>query len=97
MSIIAHTNLHTPGTTLKNILEEHYSIYGRNYFSRYDYEDVDSNAAAKVFEQLKGLTEDKAFIGRKFGTLEVQVCDDFSYLDPIDHSLSTNQVLILFI
>lgn len=42
-----------PLVTVKDIVESHWQEYGRNYYRRYDYEDLDSEAAAKVFDQIQ--------------------------------------------
>lgn len=98
LSIVAHANLTKP-TTLQDVLNDHYAIYGRNYFSRlvflsrYDYEDVESAGANKMMENLRALTGQADFIGSKHGAYEVAICDDFAYTDPIDKSVSAKQGL----
>jgi phosphoglucomutase len=78
-------------------LNNHYSIYGRNYFSRYDYEEVDGTGASKMMELLRSFANDASFVGRQLGEFTVKTCDDFSYTDPIDGSVSTKQgVRIIF-
>ena len=71
------------------IVREHWQIYGRNYYSRHDYEEVATERAnqliAHIYEQMSTLK------GKQFGTYEVDFCDDFSYTDPIDGSVSTKQ------
>ncbi|PDT51694.1 MULTISPECIES: alpha-D-glucose phosphate-specific phosphoglucomutase [Sinorhizobium] len=78
-----------------DIVRQHWSTYGRNYYSRHDYEGVDSDAAnaliAALREKLAGLP------GTSFGALTVEAADDFSYNDPVDKSVSSNQgIRILF-
>ncbi|APG92534.1 alpha-D-glucose phosphate-specific phosphoglucomutase [Sinorhizobium americanum] len=78
-----------------DIVRQHWSTYGRNYYSRHDYEGVDSDAAnaliAALREKLAGLP------GTSFGALKVETADDFSYNDPVDKSVSSNQgIRILF-
>lgn len=71
------------------IVREHWQIYGRNYYSRHDYEEVATERAnqliAHIYEQMSTLK------GKQFGAYEVDFCDDFSYTDPIDGSVSTKQ------
>ncbi|APG85877.1 phosphoglucomutase Pgm [Sinorhizobium americanum CCGM7] len=79
----------------RDIVRQHWSTYGRNYYSRHDYEGVDSDAAnaliAALREKLAGLP------GTSFGALTVETADDFSYNDPVDKSVSSNQgIRILF-
>lgn len=64
--------------------------------SRYDYEEVDSDAANKVIKDLETAMFDPSFIGKKFSSgdksYEVAVADNFAYTDPVDGSVSKNQV-----
>lgn len=97
LSIVAAANVSSSGVGIKDILEAHYSEFGRNYFSRYDYEEVSSEGAEKMIELLRKLSEDVSFVGKMFGHYTVKLCDDFAYTDPIDHSVSKNQgVRIVF-
>ncbi|MFK0277601.1 alpha-D-glucose phosphate-specific phosphoglucomutase [Ensifer sp. NPDC090286] len=78
-----------------DIVKSHWATYGRNYYSRHDYEEVDSDAAngliANLRDQLATLP------GKSFGALKVATADDFAYNDPVDHSVSKNQgIRILF-
>ena len=71
------------------IVREHWQTYGRDIYSRHDYEAVDSETAngivAHLREQLPSLP------GKKFGEYEVGFADEFSYHDPVDGSISKNQ------
>ncbi|MGD9477324.1 alpha-D-glucose phosphate-specific phosphoglucomutase [Shinella sp. G-2] len=78
------------------IVEQHWASYGRNYYSRHDYEEVDTDAAnglmANLRDQLASLP------GKSFGALTVETADDFAYNDPVDQSVSKNQgIRILFV
>ena len=78
-----------------DIVRQHWATYGRNYYSRHDYEEVDTDAAngltANLRDQLATLP------GKSFGALKVETADDFAYNDPVDQSVSRNQgVRILF-
>ncbi|MGQ3279493.1 MAG: alpha-D-glucose phosphate-specific phosphoglucomutase, partial [Shinella sp.] len=78
-----------------DIVEQHWATYGRNYYSRHDYEEVDTDAAnglvANLRDQLATLP------GKSFGALTVATADDFAYNDPVDQSVSKNQgIRILF-
>jgi hypothetical protein len=90
LSILAHTNLQRPGVTVKDVLETHYREYGRNYFTRYDYEEVDSDGANRMIAHLH--TQLPSLVGTSLNGFQVSVADDFSYTDPIDGSISTKQV-----
>ncbi len=75
--------------SVEAIVREHWKTYGRNYYSRHDYEAVDSDAAnglvAHLRDQLPTLP------GKKLGAYEVSYADDFSYTDPVDNSVTTKQ------
>lgn len=86
-------NNSTQLVSVEDINKEHWNIYGRNYYSRYDYEEVDSDSASKMMSHLKEYIVDKSTIGKTFNNYTVSLCDDFEYKDPIDHSISKNQGL----
>ena len=81
--------------SVAEIVRGHWAEYGRNYYSRHDYEEVDSDAANGLMDALRaGLA---SLPGRSFGDLKVAAADDFSYTDPIDGSVSTKQgIRVLF-
>lgn len=93
LSILAAANKEKPGTSVSDVLLQFYSQYGRNFFSRYDYEEVDSEGANQLMAHLRSQFQDPAFVGKKLGEFEVAEADDFSYTDPIDGSVSKNQGL----
>ena len=74
---------------VEQIVREHWARYGRNYYSRHDYEEVDGAAAEGLMERLR--TALPALRGRQFGPLRVSYGDDFSYTDPVDGSVSSRQ------
>jgi phosphoglucomutase len=83
------------GLPVEEIVLRHWAEYGRNVYSRHDYEGLPSDAAAGVMVHLKNQFAELP--GQRFGSYQVKLCDDFSYTDPIDGSISTGQGLrILF-
>ena len=81
--------------SVQAIVTEHWHNFGRNYYSRHDYEEVDSQAATQLVDDLRKRF-DKLRKSR-FGALELDEVDDFSYRDPIDNSLSEKQgIRLLF-
>jgi phosphoglucomutase len=95
LSILAHENIAHPGSSLEDILNRHYALYGRNYFSRYDFEEVEIEKASEMMEMLRKNTH--SIVGSVHGNYCVKECDDFQYIDPIDGSVSKKQGLrILF-
>jgi phosphoglucomutase len=77
--------------SVEDIVLRHWAEYGRNVYSRHDYEGLPSDAAASVMAHLKGRFAELP--GQRFGSYQVKFCDDFSYTDPIDGSVSTGQGL----
>ncbi len=77
------------GQSVEDIVREHWQTYGRNYYSRHDYEGVDSNNANTLMEKLRSALS--TMKGKKYGSYEVEYADDFSYTDPIDGSVSNKQ------
>lgn len=81
--------------SVEQIVKAHWAEYGRNVYSRHDYEAIPTPAANGVMAHIKA--QFSHLPSQVFGRYTVQACDDFSYTDPIDGSLSTGQGLrILF-
>jgi phosphoglucomutase len=81
--------------SVKQIVESHWAEYGRNYYSRHDYEGVNTDSANALIAALRAKLDSLA--GSKINGLTVTAADDFAYHDPIDHSVSKNQgIRILF-
>ncbi len=81
--------------SVEAILMEHWAHFGRNVYSRHDYEDIPADAANGVMKLLHDSFAELK--GKQFGQLQVKMCDDFSYTDPVDGSVSTGQgVRIIF-
>jgi phosphoglucomutase len=79
------------GKSVETIVKEHWQTYGRNYYCRHDYEEVDTTKANELMERLRSMTGELK--GQKFGSYEIEYSDDFSYTDPIDGSVSNKQGL----
>jgi phosphoglucomutase len=73
------------------IVREHWATFGRNYYSRHDYEEIDSDGANALIKALRDRLS--SLKGKVFGALEVTDADDFAYHDPVDGSDSKNQGL----
>jgi len=71
------------------ILTAHWREFGRNVYSRHDYESIPTDAANSVIAHIK--SQFSTLPDQSFGRYTVKSCDDFSYLDPIDGSVSSNQ------
>lgn len=77
------------GESVEQILREHWKTFGRNYYSRHDYEGVDSSAANGLMDHLRAQLAQLP--GRTVAGLEIATADDFAYTDPVDGSVSTAQ------
>ena len=81
-------------TSIKDIMVEHWKTYGRNYYSRHDYEAVESKKANALIAGLREKLDTLA--GQSIKGLQVSSADEFSYCDPIDGSLSKNQGIRIY-
>ena len=73
------------------ILYEHWHQFGRNFYSRHDYEQVDAQAATDLVDRLRDqLTQ---LPGQRVGDYRIRHADDFAYTDPIDGSRAEQQGL----
>ncbi|MES2743681.1 MAG: alpha-D-glucose phosphate-specific phosphoglucomutase [Pseudomonadota bacterium] len=77
------------GKTVNQLVDEHWARFGRNYYSRHDYEAIDSAVAEQLMADLRGQLGSLA--GRALGQHTVELADDFSYTDPVDQSVSRQQ------
>lgn len=83
--------------TVEEILKDHWTQYGRNFFTRYDYEDCDAAECNIMMADLEKRMGESDFVGSMHEfeekSFQVAVADNFSYKDPIDGSLSVKQGL----
>ncbi|MGB5454708.1 MAG: alpha-D-glucose phosphate-specific phosphoglucomutase [Gammaproteobacteria bacterium] len=78
-----------------DIVHDHWTQYGRDVYTRHDYEAVSTEGANNLMDQLRTRTSE--LIGQRFGDYTVEHCDDFSYTDAVDNSVSSKQgIRILF-
>lgn len=77
------------GESVEQIVKGHWQQYGRNYYSRHDYEAVPSEPAIELIDRLRSQLDDLP--GRQYGSYQVAYSDDFSYTDPVDGSISQKQ------
>jgi len=93
-----HNRDQTKLVTVEEIVHQHWKTFGRNYYCRYDYEEVDASSAQKVMAGLLALTQkySEEIKGGKevvLGKFKLAKADEFSYKDPVDGSLSLKQGL----
>ncbi len=77
--------------SVSELIQNHWKQYGRNYYSRHDYEAIPSTIANQIFNNLSSTLpslKDSRFAGNL-----VKQADQFAYLDPVDNSISKNQGL----
>ncbi|WP_064708700.1 alpha-D-glucose phosphate-specific phosphoglucomutase [Rhizobium bangladeshense] len=83
------------GESVADVVTQHWQTYGRNYYSRHDYEGLDTDAANDLMDNLR--SQLSTLSGKNFGSLKVEKADDFAYHDPIDKSVSEHQgIRVLF-
>jgi phosphoglucomutase len=77
------------GQTVEQLLAAHWARFGRNYYSRHDYEAVDAGAAGAMMDALRARLPELA--GQTLAGHQIALADDFAYTDPVDGSVSTKQ------
>ncbi|MGJ8543863.1 MAG: alpha-D-glucose phosphate-specific phosphoglucomutase [Sulfitobacter sp.] len=77
--------------SVAQIMEDHWAQFGRDYYTRLDFEAVPSADAAALMGAIEGQLS--ALPGQEFAGLRVQRADQFAYADPVDGSQSENQGL----
>lgn len=81
--------------SVDSIMRRHWAEYGRNFYARHDFEEIDSDAAAALMKSLRDNLP--SMKGKNFGALAINEADDFAYHDPVDGSDSARQgVRIMF-
>jgi phosphoglucomutase len=75
--------------SVAEIVTEHWATYGRNFYSRHDYEEIPTDRANELMSHLRSSLG--ALLGQQFSNYAVSYADDFAYTDPIDGSVSTKQ------
>jgi phosphoglucomutase len=77
------------------IMAEHWSRFGRHYYSRHDYEAIASEAAHGLYNRVKEMQP--SLLGQSFAGRSIATADDFAYTDPVDGSLTSGQGLRLLL
>ena len=83
------------GCSVAEVMADHWRRYGRHYYSRHDYEAIDSEAAHGLYGRVKDMLP--ALPGERFAGRLISVADDFAYTDPVDGSVSQGQGLRLLL
>ncbi|MER8907190.1 alpha-D-glucose phosphate-specific phosphoglucomutase [Mesorhizobium sp. M0854] len=83
------------GESAKQIVTQHWTAYGRNYYSRHDYEEVETDRANALVGELRAKLG--SLPGTRVRGMTIASADDFAYHDPVDGSVSENQgIRVLF-
>ena len=75
--------------SVEAIVRAHWATYGRHYYSRHDYEDIDSAGAHQLMDAVRAQLA--ALPGQRLDGYTVALADDFSYTDPVDGAVATQQ------
>lgn len=79
------------GQSVAGIMADHWARFGRNYYSRHDYEALPVDIASAIVDDLAARLDDLP--GTEVAGLTVSTADDFAYTDPVDGSVSAHQGL----
>ncbi|BCO29150.1 phosphoglucomutase [Rhodoferax lithotrophicus] len=83
------------GKSVQTLVQEHWRTYGRNYYTRHDYEGIAVDVANRLMADLRSSLP--GLVGQSLGSRQISLADDFAYTDPVDGSVSRNQgVRLLF-
>lgn len=77
------------GRSVESLVREHWRAFGRNYYTRHDYEGIAVDVANALVRDLRAALP--ALPGRQLGGRRVVLADDFAYTDPVDGSVSGQQ------
>ncbi|CAB3359673.1 Hypothetical predicted protein [Cloeon dipterum] len=98
LSVLAHT-----GLGVEQLLKQHWARFGRNFFTRYDYEGCESDPCNKMMAELEAKAIEPSFVGTPLTAASsgkvytVAKGDNFEYTDPIDNSVAKGQgIRVLF-
>ncbi|CAF3925841.1 unnamed protein product [Adineta steineri] len=89
--------------SVEKILNAHWTTFGRNFFTRYDYEEIDGPGPFAMLKRLEGMAMSNEIVNKTFNTAygnkqyTVKLMDDFNYTDPVDGSYTEKQgIRIIF-
>jgi phosphoglucomutase len=91
LQILAHFNPEkgAPLVSVEDIVTQHWAKYGRNYYSRWDFEGMDKVKATAMMDKMRA--DSAANTGKACGKYTIEKSDDFMYIDPVDGSVSKQQ------
>ncbi|BCX82884.1 phosphoglucomutase [Methylomarinovum caldicuralii] len=77
------------GQEVATLVKDHWRRFGRNYYTRHDYEAIPSDTGHAIMDDLRRKLPELP--GQRFGSFTARAADDFSYTDPVDGSVTTGQ------
>ena len=77
------------GRDIVQLRADHWRSFGRNYYSRHDYEEIPNAAADALMAALRGRLADLP--GTTVAGMQISAADDFAYSDPVDQSVTEAQ------
>lgn len=86
---VANPNAGDKLVTVEEIVTQHWRKYGRNYYVRWDFENMDATQCNAMMDKMRADTESNT--GREAGSYTIAKADDFTYVDPVDGSISKKQ------
>ncbi|KAJ7557113.1 hypothetical protein O6H91_05G111600 [Diphasiastrum complanatum] len=100
LSILAHRNKNVSTdsklVTVEDVVRQHWATYGRHFYTRYDYENVDADAAKELMAHLVNVQSSLPEVNKLIKQVrpdvaDVEKADEFEYKDPVDGSISSHQ------
>jgi phosphoglucomutase len=83
------------GQSVEALVRAHWAKFGRIYYSRHDFEAIETVAANTLMTDLR--SQLPGLLGQSFDGQRVNTADDFSYIDPIDGAVAVRQgVRVIF-
>ena len=76
-------------TSVENIVRSHWARFGRHFYCRHDYEAIATDKANQLIQRLRDSVDELK--GQSYAEYTIEHCDDFSYHDPVDGSITTQQ------
>ncbi|KGG16864.1 MULTISPECIES: alpha-D-glucose phosphate-specific phosphoglucomutase [unclassified Prochlorococcus] len=77
--------------SVKELMQQHWSRFGRHYYSRHDYESISQEKATDLYNRVEMLLP--SLTGSSFAGHTVSLADNFTYTDPVDNSITSRQGL----
>ncbi|XP_069778150.1 phosphoglucomutase-like protein 5 isoform X4 [Narcine bancroftii] len=85
--------------SVEEILKDHWARFGRNYYCRFDYEEIDPRVSFYLMRDLEALITERSFTNQQFAVgnhiYSVEKTENFEYTDPVDGTVTRNQGLQL--